>query len=370
MMTQNPVNESVILAHMMASNLTMTADNSSHSTSSYVEVTHLNNWTVSSTVSSMMNSTDNSTLNSTLSSTPVRNEQLAKVEVAVQAAIFFLAVFGNGMVLFVLCLRRKKLSRMNLMIVHLSIADLFVAFFNVLPQLIRDIVARMKGGDFTCRFIMYIQVVAMYASSYVLVSTAIDRYLAICHPLTTQMWSTRKSYILVGVAWAFSLAFSSPQLFIFAWEEVTEGSGVYDCMDHFHPAWTLNAYITWTTLAIYIIPFCILVVAYGRICLVVWKSMRAKEPSTRLAKRDMSNKADNGIPLNSRENGTTKHTSKSGNCNPRAHMRGMSNAKVKTVKLTLTVIICYLVCWGPFFIAQMWAAWDPNAPFEGKPNFD
>ena len=51
---------------------------------------------------------------------------------------------------------------------------------------------------------------------------------------------------------------------------------------------------------------------------------------------------------------------------PRAHARGLSRAKVKTVKLTLTVIICYLLCWGPFFVAQMWAAWDVNAPFEGE----
>ncbi len=70
---------------------------------------------------------------------------------------------------------RKKLSRMNMMIVHLSLADLFVAFCNVLPQLIWDITYRFYGGDFLCRFVKFVQVVAMYASSYVLVTTAIDR---------------------------------------------------------------------------------------------------------------------------------------------------------------------------------------------------
>ncbi len=51
---------------------------------------------------------------------------------------------------------------------------------------------------------------------------------------------------------------------------------------------------------------------------------------------------------------------------PRAHVRTLSRSKLKTVKLTLTVILCYLICWGPFFIAQMWAAWDPHAPFTGQ----
>ena len=148
----------------------------------------------------------------------------------VHRLIFALAVIGNSVVLIVLGIRRKKLSRMNLMIVHLSIADLFVAFFNVLPQLIWDITFRLGtlktkhkntldtntilvfaftfwsfflfvfytlgnndlfrfavASDALCRMVKYFQVVAMYASSYVLVSTAIDRYLAICHPLISQV---------------------------------------------------------------------------------------------------------------------------------------------------------------------------------------
>ena len=71
-----------------------------------------------------------------------RNEALAQIEIFVSGLIFACAVIGNSIVLFVLGTRRKKLSRMNLMIAHLSVADLFVAFFNVLPQLIWDITFR------------------------------------------------------------------------------------------------------------------------------------------------------------------------------------------------------------------------------------
>lgn len=106
-----------------------------------------------------------------------RNESLAQLEITIQAIILFLAIFGNGIVILVLLgmRRRKKLSRMNMMIVHLSFADLFVAFFNVLPQLAWDITYRFHGNDFLCRSVKFGQVVAMYASSYVLVSTSIDR---------------------------------------------------------------------------------------------------------------------------------------------------------------------------------------------------
>lgn len=57
--------------------------------------------------------------------------------------------------------------------------------------------------------------------------------------------------------------------------------------------------------------------------------------------------------------------------NERARHRGdvgISRAKIKTIKLTLTVIICYLLCWAPFYVAQVWAAYDDSAPFEGERN--
>lgn len=290
-----------------------------------------------------------------VNSTFGRNEELAKIEIAVQGVILALAVFGNSTVLLVLATQKKKLSRMNMMIAHLSLADLFVAFFNVLPQLIWDITYRFYGGDFLCRSVKYLQVVAMYASSYVLVTTAVDRYLAIVHPLTAHTWTSRKMHLLVSAAWLLSLLFSLPQLAIFSYREVTPGSGVYDCWGVFDPMWTLQLYVTWITLAIYILPFLLLVLAYGRICYVVWKSMKYKEITSDQAKLQIAN-------------GLLKHNVAGSPValNVRAHMRGVSKAKVKTVKLTLTVIACYLLCWGPFFISQMWAAWDPMAPFTGK----
>ena len=339
----------------------------------YVAVTSLIKWmTILSSIMSSISiflpngtvATDtNDSFISNITQPAQRNEQLAKIEIAVQAAILFLAVFGNGLVLLVLGCRRKKLSRMNLMIIHLSIADLFVAFFNVLPQLIWDIMARFYGGDFLCRSVKYLQLVAMYASSFVLVSTALDRWLVICHPLKSHAWSIKKLHGMVGIAWLISLVFSIPQTTIFAYREMSPpGSGTYDCWADFSPEWTLQLYITWITVAIYVVPLLILASAYGRICFVVWGSMQAKEPS---CKRKMP---ENGSLLSSSSSSSHSSKQKNGtmNSNPRAHVHGVSRAKVKTVKLTLTVIVCYLLCWGPFFVAQMWAAWDPAAPFQGN----
>jgi len=65
-----------------------------------------------------------------------RDEALVTAEIGIQMAIFVLAVGGNGLVLGMLVAisRRKDLGRMYTMIGHLSCADLFVAMFNLLPQ--------------------------------------------------------------------------------------------------------------------------------------------------------------------------------------------------------------------------------------------
>ena len=44
----------------------------------------------------------------------------------------------------------------------------------------------------------------------------------------------------------------------------------------------------------------------------------------------------------------------------------MSKSKVKTVKLTLTVVLCYLLCWAPFFVVNMLTVWDESIAFEGN----
>lgn len=76
-----------------------------------------------------------------------RDESLAQAEIATLAVIFTVTVVGNVLVLLALWTRtryagRRKMSRMYFFILHLSLADLITAFFNVLPQLAWDITFR------------------------------------------------------------------------------------------------------------------------------------------------------------------------------------------------------------------------------------
>ncbi|KAL5005645.1 hypothetical protein ScPMuIL_016803 [Solemya velum] len=288
-----------------------------------------------------------------------RNEGLAKIEVGILALIFSFAVFGNMCVLIALYRSKKKENRMYIFIMHLSIADLMVAVFNVLPQLIWDITHRWYGGDFVCRFIKYMQVFVMYLSTYILVMTAIDRYRAICHPLSNHTWTPKVVYLMVGIAYAVSTIFSIPQLILFKYQETEDGSGTYDCWVHFNPPWTLQLYITSFTFFVYIVPFLVLLFAYGSICIRIWQKYNVSKKETFIM---TSLRKDCEVEIRQNSSPNSHSRLQNGTVHPRSHsFRGFSKAKLKTIKLTLVIILAYIICWSPFFISQLWWLYDEKA---------
>ena len=293
-----------------------------------------------------------------------------QVEVAVQAVIFCLALFGNTCVLVALRYRRKKTSRMHLFIMHLSIADLLVAFLNILPQMAWDITYRFQGNDFLCRVVKYFQVMVMYLSTYVLVMTAIDRYRAICHPLSNYSWSSKRVHLMVGFAYAIALLLSIPQIIIFRLGPTETGD--IDCWAHFNPPWTVTLYITCFAITIFILPFLLLAGLYGKICFEVWKNVRRKRTGSydvnyHNGKVVYKFNGTGTISVIAPNSGSSRESSQGRNINPRTHSsRGFSRSKMKTIKLTFVVIIAYMVCWSPFFVTQMWWAYDDQAPYNSK----
>ncbi|KAI1890921.1 hypothetical protein AGOR_G00158570 [Albula goreensis] len=273
-----------------------------------------------------------------------RNEEVAKVEVTVLALVLFLALAGNLCVLLAIHTTKHSQSRMYYFMKHLSIADLVVAIFQVLPQLIWDITFRFYGPDILCRLVKYLQIVGMFASTYMLVLMSIDRCLAICQPLRSL--HRRKDRFYVIFSWALSLLFSIPQMYIFSMKEV--GSGVYDCWGDFVQPWGAKAYVTWISLSIYIIPVAILSICYGLISFKIWQNFKLKT------------KREQCITL-------TPKASKGNELSRVSSVNLISKAKITTVKMTFVIVLAYIVCWTPFFFVQMWSAWDPAAPREAMP---
>ncbi|KAI1892204.1 hypothetical protein AGOR_G00130910 [Albula goreensis] len=419
-----------------------------------------------------------------------RDMALAQAEIAVLALILALTVLGNGLVLWVLLRRRKHHAPMHLFMVNLCVADLVVAFFQVLPQLVWDITERFQGPDALCRSVKYLQIVGMFASSYMIVAMTVDRHHAICCPLKAYRGGATSHWnIPIVVAWVLALVLSVPQVFIFSKSEVAPG--VFECWGHFTEPWGLKAYVTWMTLAVFILPALIITVCQVRIFREIHDNIYLKSErvvSAELKKNSVFfrfhgpgregererergrggggggggrregravqsltssgpvSRSHGNNPLHcpytlnspgyqpqvppyctspcdlSEEAGFDKGPSAGGSvpshpcfrtarspsladsslgratslppsgecplntpdlsssldtpsCPPISSYDvlsdgapsdpSVSRAMSKTVRMTLVIVLVYTMCWSPFFIVQLWAAWDPNPPDQG-----
>ena len=83
----------------------------------------------------------------------------------------------------------------------------------MLPQLVWDVTERFQGPDALCRLVKYMQIVGMFASSYMIVAMTVDRHYAICCPLQAYRGgAVSRCNTPVIVAWALALVFSLPQV--------------------------------------------------------------------------------------------------------------------------------------------------------------
>ena len=301
-------------------------------------------------------------LNTTIAE-PVRRRrsQLFVAKVAVQSFILGLAIFGNTCLFFALQRRRRNFTRMHVFITHLCFADMLVAFFNILPQLIWDFVGEWKAGDVMCKFVKFMQVFVMYLSTYVLVLTALDRRRAICSPLLSHTWTYRLVHLSVAGVYLLSAVLSLPQAIIFKYQDNRLGSGRKDCWVHFEPEWTLQAYITSFTMLVYIVPLVILIYAYGSISYTIF--VRHQQSKTCNDKHRNSQLSDFSSSVNKRN---SRSYSGSPMVPRSSSFAGFTRAKMKTVKLTFVIIIAYIACWSPFFISQLWWLYDEDAPANRK----
>uniref|UniRef100_A0A668U2Y6 Vasopressin V2 receptor n=1 Tax=Oreochromis aureus TaxID=47969 RepID=A0A668U2Y6_OREAU len=283
----------------------------------------------------------------TLPQPRVRDMGLARAEIAVLAVVLALTTLGNSFVLWVLLRRRKHNAPMHIFMVNLCVADLVVAFFQVLPQLIWDITERFQGPDLLCRSVKYLQIVGMFASSYMIVAMTVDRHHAICCPLqayrggAVSRWNTP-----VMVAWGLALVLSIPQVFIFSRSEVAPGE--FECWGHFAELWGLKAYVTWMTVAVFLLPALIITICQIRIFREIHNNIYlnsdCQEPYTNSPRCSL----DYAPPHR-----------------PATPPPSITKAMSKTVRMTLVIVLVYTICWSPFFIVQLWAAWDPDPPDQG-----
>lgn len=231
--------------------------------------------------------------------------------IAAFSVAFVLGFIGNTLVFIWIYRHRREKTRFHTYIIFLAIADLSVLFFPVLGELILEVRGKVwYSGDFLCRIFHVAESVALFSSSFMLAGIAIDRYHSVTHPLKKQL----PAYIVIGVCWLTAFLLSLPQFHIF---QKREWKGVHRCKTMFEkvPAWRLQVYFTYVTLAAYLIPFCIMCFTYSCILHRLWLGQGSRMFQTKSSWQRTS--------------------------------------RWRTLKMTFVIIGVYIVCQTPFFLTEM-----------------
>lgn len=133
------------------------------------------------------------------------------IEVVAYSVLFVIAAIGNLTVFVSLFRNRHRKSRINLMIMHLAIADLIVTFIMIPLEIGWRITFQWIAGAVACKIFLFFRIFGQYLSSMVLVCISLDRYFAILHPLKVND-AQRRGKIMLTFAWIISIICSTPQV--------------------------------------------------------------------------------------------------------------------------------------------------------------
>ncbi|XP_051862362.1 cardioacceleratory peptide receptor isoform X2 [Drosophila albomicans] len=240
---------------------------------------------------------------------------------AVLWILFTVIVLGNSAVLFVMFINKNRKSRMNYFIKQLALADLFVGLLNVLTDIIWRITISWRAGNLACKVIRFSQVCVTYSSTYVLVAMSIDRYDAITHPMNFSKSWKRARHLVAG-AWLLSALFSLPILVLYE-EKLIQGHP--QCWIELGSPMAWQVYMSLVSATLFAIPALIISACYAIIVKTIWA------------------KGSIFVPTGFGAAATR-----------RASSRGIiPRAKVKTVKMTLTIVFVFIICWSPYIIFDL-----------------
>uniref|UniRef100_A0A182SWY2 G-protein coupled receptors family 1 profile domain-containing protein n=1 Tax=Anopheles maculatus TaxID=74869 RepID=A0A182SWY2_9DIPT len=227
------------------------------------------------------------------------------------AVVCLVGVLGNTLVIYVVLRFSNMQTVTNMYILNLAIAD-ECFLIGILPDCHH---AHEAMDAWWCHAYMVSTSVTQFTSSIFLFIMSADRYIAICHHISSPKYRTPLvSRIVSLLAWLVSALIMLP-IMIYA-DVIEQKPNTYSCQilwpeTHGHlPGYTFTLY---SLILGFVIPLCFIMTFY---CLVIRK-LRNVGPKT---------------------------TGKS---------RGKRRSHRKVTKLVLTVITVYILCWLPYWISQV-----------------
>ncbi|KAF5270240.1 hypothetical protein FQA39_LY08454 [Lamprigera yunnana] len=258
------------------------------------------------------------------------------LSIIVYSILMVFSAVGNITVLVLIIRRRRKIpSRINIMLIHLAIADLLVTFLMMPLEIGWAATVSWKAGDVVCRIMAFFRMFGLYLSSFVLVCITMDRYFAVIRPLKLT-GVDKRGKIMLSAAWFGSTVCSSPQMIIFHVEVHPNVTWYEQCITYnVFPSYAHElTYIIFGMLVMYAFPLTVFVYCYGAILMEIFR--RSKDTI-------------------------------GGECIRRSSIGFLGKAKIRTLKMTIIIVVVFFICWTPYYVMSIWYWCDRETASEVDP---
>ncbi|KAM6431571.1 substance-P receptor [Liasis olivaceus] len=230
---------------------------------------------------------------------------------AAYALIVLVSVVGNLVVIWIVLAHKRMRTVTNYFLVNLAFSEAAMAAFNTLVNFTYAVHNVWYYGLAYCRFQNFFPVASVFASIYSMTAIAVDRYMAIIHPLQPRL-SAAATKIVICVIWFLALLLSFPQGYYSTTAHLPER---VVCFVEWPQNKTQVSAITYQfcmTILVYILPLIVIGYAYIMVGITLWAS---------------------GIP---------------GDSSDRYHEQ--VSAKRKVVKMMIIVVCTFAICWLPYHV--------------------
>ncbi|VDI19850.1 hypocretin (orexin) receptor 2 [Mytilus galloprovincialis] len=243
------------------------------------------------------------------------------IYIALFSIVFIFGLIGNILVFYAVWSNVHLRNTTNFFLVNLSIADFLVLLVCLPPTVIHDIAQTWFLGETMCKIITYLQCVSVLVSVVTLTAISVERYLAICRPLSFR-GSRFRTALAVVIIWILSLVSSCPYLVFMTsiHDDLVPSSIVLltSCVSSdFNQEYIFQIFLM---VVFFLIPFLIMTYTYIRIALCLWRSSTS-----------------GSVALDSRSEAATIQ----------------SRARRRTARMLIVVVIVFFICYIPVYLSNI-----------------
>ncbi|XP_041373792.1 gonadotropin-releasing hormone receptor-like isoform X2 [Gigantopelta aegis] len=268
-------------------------------------------------------------------------DDVSMTKAVVFGAMFVISFVGNVATLIQMYRMRRRKSTINTLIVNLALADLLVTFFCIAGEAAWAATVQWYGGDLVCKSVKYMQVFALYLSTYITVAISLDRCIAILDPMRRN-GATLRVRTMILLAWGFSALFSIPQAVIFNVRRGPFEEEFYQCVTFgsYAGEWQRQLYSIASLLLMFVIPLVTIGTAYGLIFCTISRKSKEYTDSSLIRKTPELTRG----PVRSNL---------------------LRKAKKKSLRMSIVIVLAFIICWTPYyviFISVTFFKWEEIEP--------